>query len=91
MQDLTTILIYGNGRHVRPWGFGKGVPSTCLQTSFRPPPLSDSNCPAEVEFQLLILFLGSQVLTPPQADPNPHRILTLFLCLALHRALGTPR
>lgn len=76
MQDLTAILIYGNGRHVRPWGFGKGVPSICLQTSFRPPPPSDSNCPVEVEFQLLILGFSSPDSTPgrPQPSQNSHLI-----------------
>lgn len=45
MQDLTAILIYGNGRHVRPWGIWGGsppphhLPLDQLQTPSPPPRL----------------------------------------------------
>lgn len=80
-----------------PEGSWEGALSICLQTSFRPPS-PDSYWPGqealgnfvEVKLWLLIIFLGSQVLTPPQVahsssllssvftDPSPQRCAWLY-------------
>lgn len=75
-----------------PEGSWEGALSICLQTSFRPPP-PDSYCPGqealgnpvEVKLWLLMIFLGSQVPTPPQVAHNPSLLSSLLTDSSPHR------
>lgn len=79
MQDLAAILIYGNGRHVLPWGIWGGNSLHLPSDEFQSPTLHRAQLPRsgsprnllEVELRLLIIFLGSHVRTLPQAAPGP--------------------
>lgn len=75
-----------------PEGSWEGALSICLQTSFRPPP-PDSYFPGqealanpvEEKLWLLIIFLGSQVLTPPDVAHSPSLLSSLLTDSSPHR------